>query len=242
MSQRNEGIDLLLEELERHGLRGEVGDRGKHLEIAWNAPAGRRFVIVARTPSDWRASMNSRSDMRKMLRKDGLTPKPINELSFQKAMSLPKPVTLTKELLLQKDVDELTDLVFDLQGQIDSMKQYIGEALREQLAAMTVTSKVSFGDTEFEAARKHDVEMMQQIERKLHQQTVARSNVVQDGPFKAGSKQARIYGVLTDNFMHTSNIAELSGQSDKYVHTTLWKAKNLGFVESGLRGMYRRKK
>lgn len=226
MAQRNEDVDMLMEELERHGLRGELGERGKHLEIAWNAPAGRRFIIIAKTPSDWRGSMNSRSDMRKLLRADGLQPKPISELSFQKAMSLPKPVAITKELLLQKDVDTLTDLVFEMQGQIDSMKQYIGEALREQLAAMTVTSKVSFGDAEFEAALKHDTDLI--------------AKVVLPLKAKRGTKTDLVWSLLSSQFKEKRWLVEQSGIESNHLNSILQKFRRDGKVENGLRGQWRR--
>ena len=122
MSQRNEHLDLIINELERYGLRGEVSDRGKHLEVAWTTPHGRRFVIAARTPSDWRAGLNTRSEVRKLLKADNMQVKHISELSYQKAMSLPKHVMPT-EHVLQQDVIVLTDMVFELQSHISVLQQ-----------------------------------------------------------------------------------------------------------------------
>jgi hypothetical protein len=68
MTQRMEHLEPVLDELERYGLKSEIGDRGKHLEIRWNTPMGERFIIMPKTPSDWRGALNSRSDLRKMLR------------------------------------------------------------------------------------------------------------------------------------------------------------------------------
>ena len=134
MTQRNEDIDRVMDELERHGLRGVVSDRGKHLEVAWETPHGRRFVIAARTGSDWRGGLNLRSDCRKLLRADNIQPKQISELTFQRAMSLPKAMPPRGETL-QKDVDTLTDLVFDLQAQLS--------ALQERLDSAAVVSKMT---------------------------------------------------------------------------------------------------
>lgn len=225
MAQRNEDVEMLMEELERHGLRGELGERGKHLEIAWNAPAGRRFIIIAKTPSDWRGSMNSRSALRKLLRADGLQPKPISELSFQKAMSLPKQATITKELLLQKDVDALTDLVFEIQGQIDSIKQFIGEAVREQLSAMTVTSKVSFADAEFKQPYKHDTDLMLKIEQPKN---VKKTDLVWDL-------------LATTRWTEVQAIVKQTGINRSHVSTILQGFRRAGKVENGLRGQWRRK-
>src|ERR1700677_2013035 len=140
MTQRNEHLELCLEELERYGLKGEISERGKHLELAWVSPLGRRFVIAPKTPSDWRSSLNMRSDLRKLLRADNLQPKQVSNLTFQKAMSLPKQPTINKELLLQNDVDALTDLVFDLQSQLS--------LLQNKMNSMRVVARIEFDQVE----------------------------------------------------------------------------------------------
>lgn len=227
MTQRNECVDLVINELERYGLRGEVAERGKHLEVAWSTPHGRRFVIVAKTPSDWRASLNTRSDLRKMLRADNLQPKQISELSFQKAMSLPKQI-ITTEHILQKDVNELTDLMFDMQLQMI--------ALQDKLTSMQVVSKVEFVKEPF----VEDKEIKEAVEHLVSEGKVI-PQFQDNNPFRSDSKQYRIYNCLTAQFKHTSEIISKAGYDAKYVHNTLHKAKKMGLVETGLRGQYRRK-
>lgn len=230
MSKRLEHLEPVMEELERYGLRGEIGERGKHLEIRWKTPNGERFITMPRTPSDWRSALNSRSDLRKLLRADNLQPKPISDLTFQKAMSLPKPPpSITKEQFLQNDVDALTDLVFELQSRLSEM-QAAFVALDQKTSSARVVSYIQYG----ESAVKPEVEneLIEKIERV----------VPHEGPFRQGSTQDKIYKVLTDQYMSIDQIKQLANvPNPKYVNTTLWKAKDKGFVECGLRGMYRRK-
>jgi hypothetical protein len=45
----------------------------KHLQIRWTAASGAlRILTIPGTPSDWRSPQNTRSDMRRLLREDGL--------------------------------------------------------------------------------------------------------------------------------------------------------------------------
>jgi hypothetical protein len=234
MSQRQEHLDLLIEELERYGLRGEISERGKHLEVAWNAPAGRRFVIAPKTPSDWRSGLNTRSELRKLLRADNLQPKQINELSFQKAMSLPKP-TIAPQLMLQKDVDALVEMVFEMQAQIVAVSEQ-NTILQDKMNSITVVSRIEFaGQTKSE-----DADILLEVSRKLYDNVVKETSV-KERPFREGSAQDKIYSCLTEQFQSVHKIVDQSGVNLKYVATTLSKAKRLGFAELGLRGMWRRK-
>lgn len=227
MSQRQEHLDLLIEELERYGLRGEISDRGKHLEVAWNSPAGRRFVIVARTPSDWRAGLNTRSELRKLLRADNLQPKQISELSFQKAMSLPKQQVASPQLVLQNDVDALVELVFELQAQIVAISEQ-NQLLQDKMNSITVTSRIEFVNQE--KAAEQDL---------FTEKTFAEIGEI---PFMHGSIQYRICASLTSQFRPVKDIVEQSNAPIKYVYNTLNKAKNKGFAEQGaIRGTWRRK-
>lgn len=219
---RNECVDRVMDELERYGLKGEVGERGKHLEVAWVSPAGRRFIIVPKTASDWRSSLNSRSDLRKLLRADNLQPRQISEITFQKAMSLPKPVVVNREQSLQNDVDTLTDLVFELQSQMT--------ALQDKIATMRVVSTIEYGE--------------QIVEEVVQSQIFTERTFSDMGqiPFRSTSQQYRIAACLTSQFRPVKDIIQQSGAPIKYVYNTLCKAKKLGFAESGpILGTWRRK-
>lgn len=223
MSQRMEHLEPVLNELERYGLKGEVGERGKHLEIRWNTPNGERFIIMPKTPSDWRGALNSRSDLRKLLRADNMQPKPISELTFQKAMSLPKPVSITREQFLQNDVDALADLVFELQSRLSDM-QAMMTALHDKVSSARVVSYIQYGEDvkstapEAQAAPTSDMP-----------------------PFRPGTKSSLLYSVLTYQFKDVKDIARESGIPVKHAAVILWKAKLKGYVEKGLRGNWRRK-
>lgn len=71
LRKRNRCVDLCLTELERHGVAYTVSEEHKHIHIRFG-PEGTLFVTAA-TPSDThRAPMNARSDLRGLLREQGL--------------------------------------------------------------------------------------------------------------------------------------------------------------------------
>ena len=227
MSQRNEIVDLCIDELERYGLRGEVSDRTKHIEIAWHAPQGRRFIIVPKTASDWRSGLNSRSDMRKMLRSDNLHPRQITEQTYHKAMSLPKPIIINKEQALQRDVDALVELMFDLQSKLSEMQEQ-HTALQDKMNSITVVSKVQFGPPQ------NDGGAVVEVQRKVYQAT-------SDGPgFRFGTKSDMVLSMMTAQFGPVADLYKKLGLSRAHVSNILQKAKKRGLVESGLRGQWRK--
>jgi hypothetical protein len=71
---RNACLDAALAELDAVGIRDyQLARGGKHLQLRW-AVAGHalRVLTIPLTPSDWRSPQNTRSDLRKLLRQDGL--------------------------------------------------------------------------------------------------------------------------------------------------------------------------
>src|SRR5262249_54491289 len=67
-------LDAALAELDAVGIRDyQVARGGKHLQLRWSV-AGHtlRMLTIPLTPSDWRSPQNTRSDLRKLLRQDGL--------------------------------------------------------------------------------------------------------------------------------------------------------------------------
>lgn len=65
---RNEVTDAVMRELEAHGLHGSIEHRGKHQAVVWEQDGKRRSYICPLTPSDVRAWINARGDVRRMLR------------------------------------------------------------------------------------------------------------------------------------------------------------------------------
>lgn len=70
----NECIDTAVAELDALNISSNVEPRGKHVAIVWQHNGERRSYVTARTPSDWRAPMNARRDIRRILLADGLLP------------------------------------------------------------------------------------------------------------------------------------------------------------------------
>jgi hypothetical protein len=51
----------------------EIANGAKHAQLRWVTPRGeRRMFSVPGTPSDWRSAENTRHDLRKILRSDGM--------------------------------------------------------------------------------------------------------------------------------------------------------------------------
>jgi hypothetical protein len=72
---RNPCLDTALTELDAVGIRDyQLARGGKHLQLRWAFNGQLRMLTIPITPSDWRSRHNTRSDLRKMLRADGLLP------------------------------------------------------------------------------------------------------------------------------------------------------------------------
>jgi hypothetical protein len=71
---RNPCLEAALRELSDAGIRDvERAQGGKHLQLRWRVNGGeQRVYSLAATPSDVRAAANTRTDIRRMLREDGL--------------------------------------------------------------------------------------------------------------------------------------------------------------------------
>ena len=77
---RNPCLDAALRELAAVGIRDVEQVRGgKHWQLRWQVDGhGLRICTLPATPSEWRSTHNTRADIRRMLREDGVlvTPKP----------------------------------------------------------------------------------------------------------------------------------------------------------------------
>jgi len=70
---RNACLDAALAELDAVGIRDyQLARGGKHLQLRWTAAGVLRMLAIPNTASDWRSPANTRSDLRKILRADGL--------------------------------------------------------------------------------------------------------------------------------------------------------------------------
>ena len=75
----NDCLTATLDELAKVGIRAPTIARGgKHIQVRWTSPNREpRMMAVACTPSDVREAANTRRDVRRLLRRDGL----LNEAS-----------------------------------------------------------------------------------------------------------------------------------------------------------------
>lgn len=69
---KNLCLEAICAELDAVGIEYAVNHGGKHIRIEWEHAGEPRLMVCALTPSDRRAHMNSRSDVRAILRTDGL--------------------------------------------------------------------------------------------------------------------------------------------------------------------------
>lgn len=60
--------DVVTAALREAGLSYTLEHRGKHVKVTWFAGGRRHVYACAKTPSDWRAMLNCRSRVRRMLR------------------------------------------------------------------------------------------------------------------------------------------------------------------------------
>ncbi|RTL52909.1 MAG: hypothetical protein EKK40_07105 [Bradyrhizobiaceae bacterium] len=74
----NDCIESALSELQACGIAAKVEHGGKHVAIKWEHGGRERTYYTAATPSDRRAPLNVRSDIRRLLRSDGF----LNDESF----------------------------------------------------------------------------------------------------------------------------------------------------------------
>lgn len=223
---RNEITDLLIEELEKYGLKGQIEHRTKHLEVSWYLPSGaRRFIIAPATPSEWRGGLNARSDLRKMLRADNLSLKQDDPRSFNRAISMPKESIVTqvaRDRALIRDVETLSDLVLELQEQNSQLLTQMGTMLEKMNSisvVSTVMSNVSF----------------------VGQQVV----VEQPQPQVVYKKPAEVsvLSVMTFEYMDVQEIIRLMNDKTtaKSCRAQLQYNLRKKRVERGLRGQYRKK-
>ena len=68
----NECVDAALAELAAAGITPAVEQGRKHIKITWQHNGEPRSYVTATTPSDYRALLNVRSDVRRILRLDGV--------------------------------------------------------------------------------------------------------------------------------------------------------------------------
>jgi hypothetical protein len=114
-------MEVATAELKQHGIKPQITHtNGGHIEIAWRVVPEKelRRVITSKTGSDWRARMNIRSEVRKLLRADNVSlkreePKPKKHQELTKALNLPQQVVPIPDQIaaLRGEVADLTELM-----------------------------------------------------------------------------------------------------------------------------------
>lgn len=215
---KNDCVEAVLSELERFGLKGVVGDRGKHLEIRWQYSDGReRFQIVPSTPSDNRGALNARGDVRRRLREDGVQPPPAEVIQFNRALNLPKPedfgvVRLAK---LEKDFETLLDITVELNCQLSTLQERLSNA------KVSISFDIPSAPTLPAVA---PVEAAKLVTTKQH----------------GGRRKDKILKVLAPGgWVETAEIIRLTGLRQKDVYSGLAYMKKIGELEGDGRGNYR---
>ena len=121
MNNHSELMEVATAELKQHGIKPQITyTNGGHIEIAWRVVPEKelRRVITSKTGSDWRARMNIRSEVRKLLRADNVSlkreePKPKKHQELTKALNLPQQVVPIPDQIAARrgEVADLTELM-----------------------------------------------------------------------------------------------------------------------------------
>jgi hypothetical protein len=102
-NKRNPCVDVAVATLKEGGVFDpKIVPGGKHLQLRWPHKGGVWFYALPTTPSDWRSSLNVRSDIRKILRDDGLIkddPAPVEKPQPPRPPTLEQRVTRLEQLI-----------------------------------------------------------------------------------------------------------------------------------------------
>lgn len=205
----SEQVEATLSELAKFGIKGEVVDRGKHLAVEWYYADGRhRQTIVSRTASDWRAVLNARSVVRRMLRADNIQLPPPSVVRLEKAFNLPKPADFAAEKIrrLENDVEALSDLILEQNLKL--------EALEKRLSSLRVS--VHF-EAELPAAA-----VVKPLESHKYGRSPAVLNCLSDGNWHTRTEIAKATGIAVDSVSRTLNYLKGVGKVENGQHS-MWR-------------------
>ena len=116
-------LETLYRELNEYGIKPKTEIGGKHVHIRWSVNGHNYTYTTSCTPSDHRAMLNARSDIRRILRTAGA--QKIDVRTLNHAITKPEfPPRPRSEVImeLRSDVDSLTDLVFELAQKLNGSK------------------------------------------------------------------------------------------------------------------------
>ena len=234
----NETTDMVQAELKKYGISSWIEDRGKHIAVAWTYKGKPRTLFCARTPSDYRAMLNQRAELRRMLRADGTTRTVSQVLSLDHALSAPKdpPPRPDRLVTLERTIDTLVDMMAELQH------EHI--ALKERLANVRANVTLSFEPPSRAEAP---------LERQQEQVALTPVQVeLPRLPIRRNERDERVLAALAEfnGWVHIADIvkkvapsvANVKSRETAYssVSAQLYRLKNIkGLVESGQRGFWK---
>lgn len=112
---KNAELAAAMFELHMVGVKPQVERGSKHVKIRWEANGKQRTYVCGSTASDYRAALNVRADVRRLIRQDGLKAPENNVVSFRRIMELPEVQEPLAERLarLEGEIGALVDLLLD---------------------------------------------------------------------------------------------------------------------------------
>ena len=238
----NETTGIIQAELKEYGISSWVENRGKHIAVAWTYNGKARTLICARTPSDYRAILNQRGELRRMLKADGASCIKPQVLSFDHALSVPRnpPPRPDRLVMLEQTIDTLVDMMAELQHE--------QLALKERLANVRANVTLSFDTPSKVEAVLQDTPTMAIINAELAEPVTELGKL----PVRRNERDERIIAALAEfnNWVHISEIVKkvspsvATAKSREYAYSSvsaqLYRLKNIkGLVESGQRGFWK---
>ena len=161
----NELQQIAVSELRLHGIKPVVENTGGgHIAIVWRAVPEKeeRRVIVAKTPGDWRARMNTRAEVRKYLKADNVSlvvaqPKKKNRLLAEAVVAPPPDVIPTADQFaaLRGEIADLTQLVLRLTKIAYATRDMAAKVLPEEAPAPVKLPSASIKIAEYLSLEKY---------------------------------------------------------------------------------------
>lgn len=135
----NELQQIAMNELKLHGIKPTMRPNGSgHIEIVWRAVPEKqeRVVVVARTPGDWRARMNTRAEVRRYLKADNV------QLVVQNKPRTKAKAQLQDAINLPAEIIPIPDQLTALRGEIADLSEMLIKVLKVAYGTREMIAKV----------------------------------------------------------------------------------------------------
>ena len=234
MSKGNDVTETIVRELKLHGITPTLMNGGKHNKILWEAEGNKRVYVAPITPSDFRARLNARAEVRRMLREDGVS-----------AVVETKPTVLERAMTVQAQPDPLGVRVAQLEAEVNALTEIVLEQL-----AMTPPQPVI--EVSVQGATLKVVEPLAKAENAQPEPVRTFAHVNNWEPVKgplptpapAGKKGAVMDAILKamsfDRVHRASELVREVGRPSGHISSTLMYLEKKGLVEKLGRGEWRK--